>query len=158
MRGRDVGLPADEHESAAITGSLYAPWQTLSALATETGQAVRQTFSESGVGTSGHVQQSVPQSHFAPQTARTAGSFNEAGGIPNSDIQTDDAPWTAQNVRADDGIESEAVQAEIDRVQRKMLSRDAATEVILRFNFITGPEARVNPSCLLLPAHQKVCH
>ena len=70
-------------------------------------------------------------------------SFNDAGGISNHDVRSDDAPWTAQNVRANDGVESEAVQAEIDRVQRKVLSRDAATEVILRFNFMTGPEARV---------------
>ena len=59
-------LQHDGDSGGSNTASpLYLPWQTISVLASETGQAVRQTFSDSGICTSGHVQQGL-QYHVSP--------------------------------------------------------------------------------------------
>ena len=145
--GRAEALP-DEGESAAAAaaGSLYVPWQTLSALAAETGQAVKQTFTDSGVSTDGHVKQSLPQSYARRKHSQRAGSFEAYDfepeeGLPDN-IQLIDTQGLPKGLHAG-YVDSDAVQAEINRVQRKMLSTDAATEVILRFNFMSGPESKV---------------
>ena len=126
-----------------VTSSLYAPWQTLSALATETSQAVRETFTDSGVDTRGHVQQGlhrhVPQS---VQERTTPASQPETFEVLAND-QDNGQVWKHASTAQPDHITHEAVQADISRVTTKIMSADAATEVVLRFNFLSGKEAKV---------------
>ena len=65
MPGTSQLQNAREVDVPNTAGPLYVPWLTISALASETGQAVRQTFSDTGIGTGGHVQQGV-QYHVSP--------------------------------------------------------------------------------------------
>ena len=139
MSNQDVDQLQDERGfGASAASSLYMPWQTLQVLATETGQAVRDTFSESRVSTSGHVQQGQP-THALPAHHTTDQSYEPQALLDSCEVGTvhlvTDAP-----IRDHD---NETVQAEIARVNSKMLSADAATEVILRFNFLSGRESRV---------------
>ncbi len=149
-RSDEVILQRDERKSAAAdaVSSLYTPFQTLTALAVETGQAVRQTFGESEVVTSGHVEEgsqhdalpnSDDRSHHQtePEALFADGQVNAAQRRDNS------SPV---------GVDPEVVRAEIDRVQSKTLSTNAATEVILRFNFMGGRESKVRNSCLAVAA------
>lgn len=138
-RSHKAGLLHDASGSGAGTTSnpLYSPWQTISALATETGQAVRQTFSDSGVGTSGLVQQG--SAHHA--VSRGQADADQSKPRPNG--QTSAAQQDADSQQAAGPIHAEAVQADVARVEQKLLSTDAATEVILRFNFLSGRESRV---------------
>ena len=145
---RNVDQLQDERGfGASAASSLYTPWQTLQALASETGQAVRQTFSDSGVSTSGHVQQGQ-QIHASPTQYTPADQLYEPQALLDSREVRSVQSVTAAPSRDHD---SETVQAEIARVNSKMLSTDAATEVILRFNFLSGRESRVGftLSCIL---------
>lgn len=128
-------------------GPLYVPWQTISALASETGQAVRQTFSDSGIGTSGHVQQGV-QYHVSPNE-----HSDHSPQLQESLLDSGQANWKGENASAADDI-GEAVQAEVQRVQTKMMSTNAATQVILRFNFMGGRESKVGQHCHGSDAYQ----
>jgi len=47
-------------------------------------------------------------------------------------------------------VDDEKVQADIKPVERKLISTDAATEVILRFNFMSARESRVCCFCHVL--------
>ena len=129
-----------DSSSSSAAGALYVPWQTLSALANETGQAVRQTFTDASVSTSGHVQESVR--HHAAPNGHTEDFLAESEILLDSG-QIDPAEWHAKDSAAFSQVDPEAVQADIRKVERKMLSTDAATEVILRFNFMSGLESRV---------------
>lgn len=127
----------------AAASSLQVSWQTLHALASETGNAVRHTFTDSAVSTSGHVQQGR-QVHASPQYQQQQ-DHSEAL-LDSGEVQL------KQKVASPLDITT-AVQADIRNVERKMLSSDAATEVILRFNFLTEWESRVCPSwCQCLAA------
>ena len=122
---------------------LYLPWQTISVLAAETGQAVRQTFSDSGIGTNGHVQQGL-QYHVSPSERsehlpQLQESFKCSGQADWKDDETSAA-----------AVDREAVQADVQRVQTKMLSTNATTEVILRFNFMGGRESKVRYVAMFL--------
>lgn len=141
--GHDADRVQLEQGFGTSTASLlYMPWQTLQALATETGQAVRQTFTDSGFSTTGHVQQGV-QTHASPLYHRRQDQSREpqvlldSGQVSVTPWHITDAPVSATDVQ-------DAVHAETKRVERKMLSTDAATEVILRFNFLSGRESRVS--------------
>ena len=124
-------------DGASNTASpLYLPWQTISVSASETGQAVRQTFSDSGIGTSGHVQQGL-QYHVS--------SSERSDHLPQSQeslFDSGQADWKDEETAAA-VIAREAVQADVQRVQTKMVSTNAATEVSLRFNFMGGRESQV---------------
>ena len=134
-------LQGDREVGVSITDSpLYVPWQTISTLASETGQAVRQTFSDSGIGTSGHVQQGI-QYHVSPSE-----HSDHSPQSQESLLDSGQANWKGETASADDDM-GEAVQAEVQRVQTKMMSSNAATEVILRFNFMGGRESRVGQRC-----------
>ena len=150
-RSGHAGLLHDEREVGAsnAAGALYMPWHTLSALANETGQAVRQTFAESGGSTSGHVEQ-TSQRHIAPNRISEPDQSEAYETLLDSG-QVDVAHWKATDSAASSRIDAEAVQADISNVKRKMLSTDAATEVILRFNFMSGWESRVRDTCLARP-------
>ena len=138
-RSHNTGLLRDESGMGAETtgNPLYSPWQAISALATETGQAVRQTFSDSGVGTSGLVQQS--SAHHAASLGQA--DADQSKPRPNGQISA--AQQDADSQQAAGRIHAEAVQADVAHVEKKLLSTDAVTEVILRFNFLSGTESRV---------------
>ena len=121
--------------------TIYAPWQTFSALATETGQAVKATFHESGVDTSGHVQQGLPY-HVARTRREPAVRQNKPDDVPE-DYKDSLVQPEATSSESADSVDQAAVQADITRVTRKIISTDAATEVVLRFNFLTSSEAKV---------------
>ena len=147
-RSDEVILQTGERQSAAAdaVSSLYTPFHTLTALAVETGQAVRQTFGESEVKTSGHVEQG--SQHVAlPKNDDRLHLSPEPEAL---DLFTDGQVNAAQRRAkvSPVGVDPEAVRADIDRVRRKTLSADAATEVVLRFNFMGGRESKVRKSCL----------
>lgn len=119
--------------TATAAGALYVPWQTVSALASETGQAVKQTFSDSSISTSGHVQQGR-QYHV---------SSNEHCDLPHNG----QANSMVEDIPTSTCPDPKAVQAEIQRVKRKLVSTDAATEVVLRFNFMGSKESKVRRFC-----------
>ena len=140
--------------AADAVSSMYAPWQTLSALAAETSHAVRQTLVESNVDTSGHVHQGLQ--HHAPAHSDSLADLSEE---PESLLELQ--PESLLNTHASaaqrkikqspgaDHVNTQAVNEDISRVKRKMMSTDAATEVILRFNFMGGRESKVRPiACL----------
>jgi len=149
-RSDEVILQPGERESAAedAVSSLYTPFQTPIALAVETGQAVRQTFRESDLGTSGHVEEGS-QHNTPPKNDDRPQQSTEPEAL-FTDVQVNAAQRRAESSPV--GVDPEAVRADIDRVQRKTLSTDAATEVILRFNFMGGRESKVRQSCLAVPA------
>ena len=102
-----------------VASSLYAPWQTLSALATETGQAVRITFTDSGIDTQGHVQQG--SLHHVPQHAQERtfpASRPETFDVLASD-QDIGQGWKQSSAGQPDHISQEAVQADISRVSHR---------------------------------------
>lgn len=135
----NAGLQRDDNDvtPGSAGNPLYTPWQTLSALANETGQAVKHTFTDSGVGTGGHVQQSAVH-HTSPDVQADAAQ----SAVPALNNVT--GPVDANEVPSTSGrVDPEAVQAEIGRVESKMISMDAAKEVVLRFNFLSGLESRV---------------
>lgn len=141
--GRATARQQDEQEYAPTTGSsIYMPWQTLQALASETGQAVRQTFSDSGINTSGYVQQGV-QIHASPQHYKRQDHSHKPQTLLSTG-QEKAAQWNVKGVPTPASHALDSVQAEISRVQRKMLSTDAATEVVLRFNYLSGGESKVH--------------
>ena len=157
MPGTSQLQNAREVDVPNTAGPLYVPWLTISALASETGQAVRQTFSDTGIGTGGHVQQGV-QYHVSPsehsdhslKTHETLLDSMQANWKGDSLPQLQDplldsgqADRKFETTPAAEGVGREAVQAEIERVQTKMVSTNAATEVILRFNFMGGRESKV---------------
>lgn len=147
----DAGLQRDEADMSAggASNPLYTPWQALSALANETGQAVKHTFTDSSVGKSGHVQQSAV--HHAALNAQAA---SPAAFDRNLNAQPVDAAETDVKTPSSSGrIDHASVQADIRRVERKMISTDAAKEVILRFNFLSGRESRVRHFSHAMPWH-----
>ena len=152
VRGEDAeGLPGERQMNASnAAGSLYMPWQAISALAAETGQAVRQTFTDSGVGTSGRVQQSAQKSYSSANGLASRDPSHQPEVSTNSD-QVSAAQWKAKTSPGPGFVDPEAVQADMRMVRRKMLSTDAATEVVLRFNFLSGPESRVSLHCFAEP-------
>ena len=132
--------PSDKEDLAAPSSaaSAYKPWQTLSALAGVTNQAVQETFATSIVNDIGHVEQSL-QRHTTPTTPLKHSA--ESAVLPDTgqvDVSKRKSPTGTCS-----HVDSEAAQADIRRVGRKMLSTDAATQVILRFNFLSGAESRV---------------
>ena len=143
---------AKEVSVSSTAGPLYVPWQTISALASETGQAVRQTFLDNRIGDGGHVQQGV-QYHVSPSehanhSPKSHESLLDSMHDPLPQLQgplldSGQADWKVGNTSDVDGVGRDAVQAEVQRVQAKMVSTDAATEVILRFNFMGGRESKV---------------
>jgi len=146
IRGDDISSGGDREMIVADAAEpVYTPWQTLSALAAETGQAVRQTFSESGVDTTGHVQEGVQQNTATNGDARSD-QWRQPETLP-TDAEVSTAPWRVKGSSHPGRVDSEAVHTEINRVQQKMMSTDAATEVILRFNFMGGRESKVPQSC-----------
>ena len=149
-RSDEVLVQNGERQSTAAdaVSSLYTPFQTLTALAVETGQAVRQTFGESEVETSGHVEQG--SQHVAlPKHDHRSHLLTEPEAVEHIDLCADGQVNAAQRRAkvSPVGIDPEAVRADVDRVRRKTLSTDAATEVILRFNFMGGRESKVRQSC-----------
>ncbi len=145
-RSDEVILQTGERQSAAAdaVSSLYTPFHTLTALAVETGQAVRQTFGESEVGTSGHVEQGSQHVALPKTDDRSHHSTEPKALFTNGQVNAAQRRAEVSSV----GVDPEAVRADIDRVRRKTLSTDAATEVILRFNFMGGRESKVRQSCL----------
>ena len=123
-----------EEELVHDAGPRNMPWQAVSALASEYGNAVRETFTQvTTISTSGRVEQGrrvhasgYKHQHFAQSNEPEAGYVSGERREANSDKRV-----------------SEAVQADIQRVNRKIVAADASTEVILRFNFMSGAEARV---------------
>lgn len=141
--GDDAELPTDHERgrgAADVVSPSYAPFDALSVLAAETGQAIRQTLTKSGVGTSGHVKQGL-QHHTSPYHDAYPGQPDEAGVLPKSDAVTSEQ---GSLMYASASVISKAVQADINLVRRKLVSTDAATEVILRFNFLGGGESKVH--------------
>lgn len=137
-----------ERQYDAATSSLQVSWQTLHALASETGHAVKHTFTDSAVSTSGHVQQGS-QVHACPKHQEQQ---DHSEALLDSS-QVGETQWELKQKVASPPNTTTAVQADIRNVERKMLSSDAATEVILRFNFLTEWESRVSPSrCQCLAA------
>ena len=140
LRSNDADLLSGERQPGAIDAvtSVIAPWQTLSALASETGQAVRQKLTHPGAGVGkGHVQQGVQQD----PTAAADGRPDEFTTLSHS-AQVSAAQRRVKSA-GPSHIDQEAIQANIRQVQRKMVSTDAATEVVLRFNFMTARESKV---------------
>lgn len=132
-----------EGNAGAASNVLYTPWQTLTALAAETGQAIRHPF-DSDVGTSGHVQESL-QHHASPCGDEPV--YTDQPGGPNSTGSSDAARPDVERTTAACQVDAAAVQTDIDRVQQKMMSTDAATQVTLRFNFLGGRESKVRQHC-----------
>ena len=128
-----------EMNAADALEPVYKPWQMLSALAAETGQAVRQTFSESDDDNTGHVQEGVQQNTATDGDARSD-QWRQTETLP-VDAEVSTAPWRGRG--SPRSVDFEAVQTEMNRVQQKMMSTDAATEVILRFNFMGARESKV---------------
>ena len=130
-----------EEELIHDAGPRNMPWQAVSALASEYGNAVRETFTQdSSITTSGRVEQG----------RRVHASRHEHKRVDQS---TEPKAGHVTGQRRDSGSDkrvAEAVQADIQRVKRKIVAADASTEVILRFNFMSGAEARVWDSCTVL--------
>ena len=127
-----------EEELASTAGPRLMPWQALSALASEYGNAVRERFTQDPrISASGCVEQS----------RRVHASFH-----PVLD-QSGESPSSSQSQDADRDLKfAAAVQADIHRVDRKIIAADASKQVILRFNFMSGAEARVQISSHSLTA------
>ncbi|KAA6429424.1 MAG: hypothetical protein FRX49_00818 [Trebouxia sp. A1-2] len=150
-RGDEATLQRGERESAAAdaVSSLYTPFQTLTALAFETGQAVRQTFGESDL-TSGLVEEGS-QFNKLPKNDDRPDHSTEPEAQLFTDVQVDQVDTEQRRAESSPvGVDPEAVRADIDRVQRKTLSTNAATEVILRFNFMGGRESKAALLCVAL--------
>lgn len=115
-----------KEELASTAGPRNMPWQALSALASEYGNAVREKFTQDPrISASGCVEQS----------RRVHASVLDQSG---------ESPASSQPQDADRDLKfAEAVQADIQRVDRKIIAADASKQVILRFNFMSGAEARV---------------
>ncbi|DBA85888.1 TPA: hypothetical protein ACH3X1_005433 [Trebouxia sp. C0004] len=145
-RGDDTGhLHADnELDAADVYNPLHLPWQTLSALATETGHAFRQTFTESGLSTSGHVQQGL-QYRTSPSDVRKAAepdkTLLDSGQVSAEERQASSVKPASAHLKA--------VEEDMSRVARKMLTTDASTEVVLRFNFMSARESRAALLCVV---------
>ncbi len=152
----DAGELYDEAELGAADAAnpLYMPWQTLSTLATETGQAVRQTFTESGLSVIGHVQQGS-QHHTSPNPHKVSDRSDEL--LLDSGQVGAVQEVEANKATASGSLDGGAVQADIKRVERKMMSADAATEVVLRFNFMSARESRVGSCCHSTYEKQQHC-
>ena len=117
--------------SASFISPLSTPWQTLSALAAETGNAIKETLADATLDADGSVKQGSQQ-HVARELDRQHDlSQNEPQSL--SENALDSATACAD----------EAVQAHIRQVTRRIVSTDTATEVVLRFNFLSGKEAKV---------------
>ena len=140
--------------AADAVSSLYAPWQTLSALAAETSHAVRQTLTESDVDTSGHVHQGL-QHHAPPIIDGFADQSDKPESLLNT--HTSAAQRKIKGSPGTDHVNLRAVNEDISRVKRKMMSTDAATEVILRFNFMGGRESKVRLSARLCAQARSAC-
>ncbi len=149
-RNGEVALQLDERESPAAhavrLASLCTPFQTPTTLAVETGHAIMPTFGESDLGTSEHSSSCwEPSSTGSKHNTLSKSDDRPQRSIGPEALVTDDQFNAAQR-RAEMspvGVDPEAVRADIDRVQRKTLSTNAATEVILRFNFLGGRESKV---------------
>ena len=117
------------------------PWQAFSAIASEYGHAVREAFTQDPQTiTTGHVEQSQPLH------ARLAGP--KLSDLPELQTPAVSGHSSAAldkiaGVFASPTTAAEAVQAEIQKVEMKIMSADASKEVILRFNFMSGAESRV---------------
>ena len=148
-RSDKVILQRDERQLAAAdaVSSLYTPFQTLTALAVETGQAVRQTFGEPEVGSSGLVEQGSQHEAFPKNDDRSHHQTEPEALFADGQVKA-----ARRDESSSVGVAPEGVRAEIDRVQRKMLSTNAVTEVILRFNFMDGRESKVRKSFLAVAA------
>ncbi|KAL0050321.1 hypothetical protein WJX82_008957 [Trebouxia sp. C0006] len=156
-RNGEVALQLDERESPAAhavrLASLYTPFQTPTTLAVETGHAIMPTFGESDLGTSEHSSTCwEPSSTGSKHNTLSKSDDRPQRSIGPEALVTDDQFNAAQR-RAETspvGVDPEAVRADIDRVQRKTLSTNAATEVILRFNFLGGRESKAALLCVAL--------
>ena len=139
-RGDDTGqLHADsELDAADGYNPLHLPWQTLSALATETGHAFKQTFTESGVSTSGRLQQGS-QYLSSPNDNRKAAepdkTLLDSGQVCGVGSEASSLTPSSAHLKA--------VEEDMSQVARKILTTDASTEVVLRFNFMSAQESRV---------------
>ena len=117
------------------------PWQAFSAIASQYGHAVRGAFTQDAQKiTNGHVEQSQPL--HAPLTGSKLSDPPELQTPAVSD-ESHAAVGKAGAVGTSHSTVAEAVQAEIKKVKRKVMSADASKEVILRFNFMSGSESRV---------------
>ena len=126
--GRQPGALHAVHEFVAL-------WQTVSALAAETGQAVmRLTGLDASTDTVGHVEQSREQCNLFPEAHESLAKSDEAElGVDSAHVS--EARWkVAKGSSASDQVDPAAVQAVINKVESKMVSTDAATQVVLRFN------------------------
>ena len=146
-RGENATQSSSDGDPVETNGasSLYMPWQALSVLASETGQAVRQTFTESGVSTSGHVEQG-PKYHTSAMPVQDTDQLNEPQ-LQEALLDSSQVQWNVEEPPTSVSDTREIFKAEIGRVQRKLLSTDAATEVTLRFNFMGGRESKVRSFC-----------
>ena len=78
-----------------------------------------------------------------PEAHERLADSDEPGFVDNS-AHVSELLWkTAKGSFAPGQVDPAAVQAVINKVESKMVSTDAATQVVLRFNFMAGPESKV---------------
>ena len=151
MRSNEDDLLSEGRQPGALHAvhELIAPWQTVSALAAETGQAVmRLTGVDASTDTHGRVEQSRERYNMIPKDQERLAESDKADFMVDS-AHVSEVLWkTAEGSCASGHVDPAAVQAVINKVESKMVSTDAATQVVLRFNFMTGPESKVRHSCL----------
>ena len=150
MRSNENDLLSGGRQPGALHAvhEFVAPWQTVSALAAETGQAVmRLTGVDSSTDTVGHVEQSREQYNMVPEAHERLTESDETEFVVDS-AHVSEVRWkVAKGSSASGQVDPAAVQAVINKVESKMVSTDAATQVVLRFNFMTGRESKVFDSC-----------
>ncbi|MCJ1297526.1 hypothetical protein MMC08_000313 [Hypocenomyce scalaris] len=151
MRSNENDLLSGGRQPGALHAvhELIAPWQTVSALAAETGQAVmRFTGVDASTDTHGRVEQSREQYNMIPEAHERLADSDEPGFVVDSAHVSELFGKPAKGSFISGQVDPAAVQAVINKVESKMVSTDAATQVVLRFNFMTGPESKVRHSCL----------
>ena len=106
-------------------GARIMPWQAVSALASEYGNAVREIITQdSGIDTSGRVEWGH-RVHACGYTSKRSDQSTK----PKAGHISGQRQYTGSDNRV-----AEAVQADIQRVNRTIVAADASTVLILRFN------------------------
>ncbi len=134
--GEPASVLEDSDGLTAVAASLqHAPWQALSALASEYAHAVRHPFGQSGQPSqTGSVQQD-PQTTLA-QTDLTGGN-TDLGSV---DVRTENGQADRSLAMA---VDTQEAGAEAARVAAKFVAKDGSTAVILRFDFMRSKDTRV---------------
>ena len=143
--GSRVQIETEESDGLAgvAVNTQNAPWQVLTALASECAHIVRHA---SGLSESLPVQGNVQQESQASisSRSRTPGSSDLEGKADSTPPSRSNEQHTGPHAPSNDSPDTSAVEAEAARVSAKFLVSDAAnTQVVQRFDFMKSRDTRV---------------